>query len=415
MKFRLSQDTLDQFIRETDRLGPGTPGCNVFWEDLVYEPTISLDAQLKPRSAAYKEQQLGLYHEIVGHDYLVSRDEHSPNIPVDRLLYAPNAYNHQNPADFVKHYVAMSMLVQELRLPIGARILELGSGWGFTQEFLATCGYDTVGIEMNDDFVTASNARLRRLGFGERVRRGTFESFDLTKEERFDAVIAYEAFHHAVDPEAMLGKYISHLKPGGYFALAAEPFNRYYHTWGLRLDACSIYSIKKFGWFESGWSVEYMAYLLNRCGMEANFIEASANELTRYMIGWLSDRRRPYQLGLWDPSIGAGWWTAWDYCGSRGKSSLLLARPPNAKTLKIDTANFNTSPLNVSVALSHGKEHRFLLQPGDAEVVIEIELARGDGEDMRLELTSDTFCPAKVGINADPRDLGIHIRSIQWE
>jgi 2-polyprenyl-3-methyl-5-hydroxy-6-metoxy-1,4-benzoquinol methylase len=411
-EFQFDERNLDFFIQEADRLGAA--GRKALLRGQLYKPTASIDAQLQPRSTAYKQQQFALYRELTGHDYLDHRDEHSKNVPVEHLITAASAYGHMAPGEISKHYIAMSMLVQEMRLPKGARILELGSGWGFTQEFLATCGYETVGIEMNQDFVAASNGRLKRLGFGERVRQGTFESFDVTEAGSFDAIVTYEAFHHAVETEGMLRKYISCLKPGGLFALAAEPFNDFYRTWGLRLDAESIYAIRKFGWFESGWSVEYMADLLNRCGMDARFINKNINEMTRYMVGTLSDRRRPYQLGMWDPAIAAGWWASWDYCSSKGSSALLLAPPPAASILKIDAVNFNKTPLKVSFVLPRIAERHLSLPTGPTEISIPLGSAVGIGEELRLEVTSETYCPAKLGLNADARDLGVHIKSIRW-
>jgi|SRR5579884_69669 len=411
---KISRDTLDYFILESDRLGgPGTPECTAFWKDLVYEPCVPLDAQLNPRSAEYKHQQLDLYCEITGHSYLDSRDEMTPNIPIDHLLEAPNAYDHSNPSDFAKHCIAMSLLVQELKLPRGARILELGSGWGFTQEFLATCGYNTTGIEISYDFVRTSNGRLKRLGFGERVVQGSFESFDHSCLDAFDAVISYEALHHTIDTEKIMKKYTSCLKPCGFFALAAEPFNDYYSTWGLRLDPYSIYCIRKFGWFESGWSVEYMAYLFGRCGMNAKFVDAGISEFTRYMIGNLSDERHPYQLGMWRPDIANGWWSGWDYCSSKGKSQLLLSCPTNAKGIIIKAVNFNKDKLKISLKLLD-MENNFTVPPGAAELIVDLKATHGGYDEIILELVSDTFCPAEVGINSDMRELGIHIESLLW-
>lgn len=409
----LNRDTLEDFMRQTDQLGgPGTPECRQFWEGLLYTPSVPLDAQDDPRSLAYRAQQWALYREITGHDYTDSRDEMTPGVPIERLLQAPNAYDQPDPSEYAKHCIAMAILVQRLALPRGARLLELGSGWGFTQEFLASCGYDTIGIEINPDFVAASNGRLKRLGFGERVVQGSFETIACRSLGRFDAVISYEALHHAVDVERVLAGCVKLLKPGGRIALAAEPFNNYYQTWGLRLDPYSIYSIRKFGWFESGWSIEYIAYILNKCGLEACFIELNTNELTRYMIGTLSDRRRPYQLGMWQPAVAAGWWAGWDYCSSKGRSQLLLSPPADAGGMRINASNFSTRDLVVSLTLAD-HERCYSVPPGATELHFDIPPSRHD-EELALAITSDTFRPVELGINTDQRELGIHFETIEW-
>jgi SAM-dependent methyltransferase len=411
---KLDRTTLDEFFSRSEQLGgPGTVECQEFWQGLIYEPLTLVDKQLAPTSETYLEQQMKLYEEITGHGYNDVRDEDSGFLPLSQLICAPNAYDAQNPADYAKHCVAMGLLVGELGLPRGATILELGSGWGFSQEFLSACGFKTIGVEINPNFVCASNARLSRLGFGSRVREGSFELFDVADIGHVDAVVTYEAFHHAVNTKAMLQKYSSVLKDGGMFALAAEPFNDYYKTWGLRLDPYSIYCIKKYGWFESGWSAEYMAYLLGLCGLEARFWDPGINNFTRYMIGRKSGRLNGYQLGMWHPAVAEGWWANWEFLCCRGKSLLLAAPPPAAARLALQVTNFNIAPLAVTFGVTAGRRENYRVETGEAELLFELPTSP-DGTELMFQLDSETYCPARLGINADARELGIHVRGLRW-
>jgi 2-polyprenyl-3-methyl-5-hydroxy-6-metoxy-1,4-benzoquinol methylase len=217
---KLNQYSLNEFVKQSDSLGgPSTAECKEYWNNLTYEPDCVLDAQDNPHSAQYLTQQMALYKEITGHTYLDVRDEMLPDIPIVRLLHAPNAYDHPDPSEYAKHCVAMGLLVKELALPRGARILELGSGWGFCQEFLSQCGYETVGIDANSDFISTSNARLERLGFGKRVMFSTFDQLSKANLGKFDAVISYESFHHAVNALSVLQQAVDCLNQNGVLGM----------------------------------------------------------------------------------------------------------------------------------------------------------------------------------------------------
>ena len=410
---KLNKHSLDEFVATSDNLGgPQTAECAAYWSSLQYEPSFVFDAQDEPFSVRYYAQQMRLYEEITGHSYLDVRDEFTPGVPVTRLVNAPNAYDHPLPAEYAKHCVAMGLLIKELGLPRGARILELGSGWGFCQEFLSQCGFITVGIDTNPDFVASSNARLERLGFGRPVIQCTFEQITVDKVGQFDAIIAYEAFHHAVNPHVVLKQAMQCLKPEGIFALAAEPFNDYYRSWGLRLDSYSIYCIKKFGWFESGWSVEYMADLFGRVGLEASFIDAGISELTRFMLGRPSNRRKAFQLKTWPKDKRNDFFVDNTHICSKGDSVLTLRIPKYTSQIKINFVNFNNAPLTVRFDFD-GKKTSSKFLPGPGTLIW--NTASFDKEiEKNLQIKSEMFSPLLRGINLDNRMLGIHIESLEY-
>lgn len=410
---QLNAASLDSFVKKSDDLGgPGSAGCVEFWSDLQYEPLVSVDRQVDPFSAAYRNQQMALYQEITGHDYADFRDELTPNVPVDRLLHAPNAYDHASPAGYAEHCVAMGILVRKLNLPRGAKILELGSGWGLTQEFLASCGFETVGLDANPDFVATSNARLERLGFGRRVEVGTFGSLDRTDVGLFDGVVAYEAFHHAVDAHDLLKRSVNCLSDAGVMALAGEPFNDYYCSWGLRLDPYSIYCVRKFGWFESGWSSEYMAYLFGRCGLSADFDALPGSDLTRYMIGRRSARRTPLQLGMWNPSVRASLHADGGPCFTKAQSRILVPFTGPIEALTFEVANFGPRPLIVALRIGDIRRE-FRVPVGAGRLEMPCRHASGDSADVLVEIESQTFCPVDEGMNTDARTLGICIEGVE--
>jgi hypothetical protein len=72
------------------------------------------------------------------------------------------------------------------------------------------------------------------------------------------------------------------LKPGGKLLLAGEPINDIWKHWGLRTDPLSVYCIRKFGWFESGWSARFLTACVERCGFKVTHFGAEAGS-----IGWI--------------------------------------------------------------------------------------------------------------------------------
>lgn len=410
---KLNARSLDEFILRSDELGgPASPACAPFWMGLEYEPSVCLDQQANPLSPDYMRQQMALYAEITGHDYEDVRDEQTPDVPVERLLHAPNAYDHGSPAGYAEHCVALGLLVRKLELPRGSRVLELGSGWGVTQEFLAACGFDTVGLDANPHFVATSNARLERLGFGKRVQLGTFDGVERASLGVFDAVVAYEAFHHAVDAYDLLNRSVGCLKPDGVFAIAAEPFNDHYCSWGLRLDPLSIYCVRKFGWFESGWSPAYMAYLFGRCGMLAEFDDLPGSGLTKYMVGRRSGQRNVRQLGIWHPAVRATLHVQDDYCFTKSDSRLLVPTLGMVDRLLVKTSNFSTRPLDISLQVE-GQRRAFSVPLGEARLEMPVGRTYSRPSDIVIDIQSQTFCPRDEGINADSRLLGVAINGVE--
>lgn len=410
---RLNAQTLVEFVSRSDALGgPSAAACLQFFGGLQYEPSVPLDQQANPTSPEYLRQQMALYAEIAGHDYQDVRDEQTPGVFGDRLLHAPNAYNLASPAAYAEHCVAIGLLVRKLDLPRGSRILELGSGWGVVQEFLAACGFETIGIDANPDFVATCNARLERLGFGTRVEVGTFDSVRRDTRGVFDAVVAYEAFHHAVDAYDLLKRSVGCLTDDGVFALAAEPFNDYYCSWGLRLDPMSIYCVRKFGWFESGWSPEYMAYLFGRCGMIAEFDDMPGSDLTRYMLGRKSEKRTTRQLGLWNPAVRASLHVEDSHCFAKPSSRLLVPTVGLVEKLSLRVTNHGVRPLAVDLQVG-GRRRTFNVPTGETVLAMPIAQMSTHSRDIAVDIESETFCPRDEGINADARSLGICINGVE--
>jgi 2-polyprenyl-3-methyl-5-hydroxy-6-metoxy-1,4-benzoquinol methylase len=408
----INQSSIQQFVERSDELGgPSSPECATYWAGLHYAPMALVDKQCDPLSVAYYNQQMALYREMTGHDYQELDHEFTPGVPIESLLAAPNAYGFMAPHEYARHCVAMGWIVQRLGLLAEHSVLELGSGWGFCQEFLAGCGLQSKGIDVNPDFVRTSNQRLERLGFGSRAQLASFGKIG-PNIGLFDIVMSYEAFHHAVDPLSLLMKSVTCLKPNGRIVLAAEPFNEFYHTWGLRLDPYSVYCIHKFGWFESGWSAEYMAFLFAIAGLDAEFIDMPLSDLTRYMIGTPSERVRAFQLGLWHPDVKTSVTRDGENFFCTPDTKILVPIRSGSNGFILDVENFSLRSLKVKVDCLD-KRQVLTFPPGKGTIPVELcNLSSAGAVWMTLE--SEMFCPAQQGINEDTRSLGIQVYGLNY-
>ena len=147
-------------------------------------------------------------------------------------------------------------------------ILDLGSGWGFTSEYMARLGHRVVAVDINPDFVEVAGRRSDDNRLGIDYRLGTFDRLPLAPDEKFDVIMSFELFHHCRAPLAALTGMANHLRAKGQVILAGEPFiqSAMWPAWGLRLDALSIYCIAKFGWWEVGLDARVHGLSLSRRG-----------------------------------------------------------------------------------------------------------------------------------------------------
>ncbi|TIU30913.1 MAG: methyltransferase domain-containing protein, partial [Mesorhizobium sp.] len=125
----------------------------------------------------------------------------------------------------------------------------------------------------------------KRIGHKIGAVQGSFE--DIPGDGLYDAVLYYESLHHAIKPWETLSLVHSRLNPGGKLMLAGEPVNDIWKHWGIRTDPLSIYCIRKFGWFESGWSADFISKCVKRCGFEVDHFAEEPGS-----IGWIMIARK---------------------------------------------------------------------------------------------------------------------------
>lgn len=258
-------DQLDAFVDWVNQTGGlEQPGFDAIQRSFVYVPDTQVDQDLDPFSDAYFEQMVALYQELSGR---VLDQESGELTRFDMAAHVrhANPYASANVTMMAGHVNAITAAIRLADLPPGARVADLGCGWGMTSEILSFCGCDVMAVDISPDFVALVRARVARLANGIDVMQSNFD--DLVLPQDYDAVFFYECLHHAVKPWETLEQVTEFLKPGGKVIFAGEPINKlYWRNWGLRLDAAAIYAIRTQGWFESGWSAEFLHQMFARMG-----------------------------------------------------------------------------------------------------------------------------------------------------
>jgi SAM-dependent methyltransferase len=105
--------------------------------------------------------------------------------------------------------------------PPPARLLDLGCGTGWTSVFFARAGYDVVGVDIAPDMIRHAEENRDRAG----VDRLTFvvcDYEDLPFGEECDAVVFFDALHHAVDERVAIASAYRALRRGGV-CVTSEP------------------------------------------------------------------------------------------------------------------------------------------------------------------------------------------------
>lgn len=277
--------TLESFIAFSDEIGPpSSPDVEAFWRGMRYIPATKVNQKLDPFGEEYAAQQIAVYREIAGRDLDQAMNELT-DFAIEDHIAGANPYTHQPPPAVALHVGRVSRAIQYSGLQIGDHVLDMGCGWGTSCELMAFCGLEVTGLDINPRFVELVNTRAKRIGHRVHAVQGSFE--DIPGEGLYDAVLYYESLHHAIKPWETLSLVHRRLKPGGKLIFAGEPVNDIWKHWGIRTDPLSIYCIRKFGWFESGWSADFISKCVKRCGFEVgHFAEEPGS------IGWIMIARK---------------------------------------------------------------------------------------------------------------------------
>ncbi len=254
---------LDAKIEECDRAGAvSDDALRAVFGTFSMEPPAALPAD--PFGPEYREFQLGLYRDVAGRPY--STDNEETPFDVERAVLRPFPFMTNSCPTAGEHFMAIGFLLRAMALPPNSRVLEFGPGWGNTTVMLAKLGHRVTAVDIEPRFCELIRRRAEREGVEVEVVNADF----LWAEEagaRFDAVLFFECFHHCADHLRLLRALHGALAPGGRVFFGAEPISSGFPMpWGLRLDGCSLWAIRKHGWMELGFRDDYFQDALARTG-----------------------------------------------------------------------------------------------------------------------------------------------------
>ena len=167
-----------------------------------------------------------------------------------------------------RHFCDFANMAVALELPPGARILDAACGSGWLSEYFARLGYDVTGIDISPDLVEISRDRIRALPPNidlETPIRCRFLVHDLelgALDEKFDAIVCYDAMHHLEDARSATRHLAAMLPVGG--VLFVLEGNR--PAPGSAGQAELIDVMEKFGTLESAFDRDYLGQLLDEAG-----------------------------------------------------------------------------------------------------------------------------------------------------
>jgi 2-polyprenyl-3-methyl-5-hydroxy-6-metoxy-1,4-benzoquinol methylase len=215
-----------------------------------------------PFSREYIAAQWDLYRKIAGRDSYQTTNE-SNDIDLDLSVSNPYPYSTGSSIQVADQLAACSFIVRLLGSRPGQSIVEFGPGWGNLTIALAMMSIDITAVEVNTMFCEV----LRRRSSGnEHLKVVHSDMLSFQADHPFDVALFFESFHHCSDHMEMLHSLRSTVTHQGSLVFAAEPITWMPYPWGLRLDGLSLWSIRRYGWLELGFTNRYFDQALIRTG-----------------------------------------------------------------------------------------------------------------------------------------------------
>lgn len=127
-----------------------------------------------------------------------------------------NPYNFNHSADLIRGFACC---LPFMRIQVGSLVLDSGSGYSWTTEWLMKMGVRAVGVEINRDYLDVGRLRM---GVNQpELIIADAENLPFAAGA-FDAVLGFDAFHHISNRERAMSEFARILRNGGQVTLV-EP------------------------------------------------------------------------------------------------------------------------------------------------------------------------------------------------
>jgi 2-polyprenyl-3-methyl-5-hydroxy-6-metoxy-1,4-benzoquinol methylase len=179
-----------------------------------------------------------------------------------------------------RHFCDFANMAVVLELPPGARILDAACGSGWLSEYFARLGYDLTGIDISPDLIKICEDRIAALpptDYEQKIRC-RFRVHDLELgplDNKFDAIICYDAMHHLEDAAAAIRHLAAMLPVGGLLFIleGSRPAP------GSEAEEELAEVMRRFGTLESPFDRHYLGKLLDQAGFAVAADYVSVNGL----------------------------------------------------------------------------------------------------------------------------------------
>lgn len=223
-----------------------------------------------PNSFEYRAFWEQTHFDILGEAYDVRRHEHY-EFDLPQLIDCPYPYTSKEPRLIAQQIRDWANVLEAIDLPAGAKLLEMGAGWGNTSLLLAQSGLEVSVLDINRLYLDLITARSERIGLNIKTVEGEFLDI-LELDERYDAILFYESFHHSLEHEALLRAAKTRLNSDGKICFAGEPIiENAPYAWGLNPAGEALFQMHTHGWMELIFDKSYFETLLQSLGFDVTW------------------------------------------------------------------------------------------------------------------------------------------------
>jgi 2-polyprenyl-3-methyl-5-hydroxy-6-metoxy-1,4-benzoquinol methylase len=235
----------------------------------------------------------GRLRKLEGIDYKQAAIDYPGKLDAERLHYLrtkpfynlankpPKFHGEGMDVETHRHFCDFANMAAALGLPAGARILDIACGSGWLSEYFARLGYDVTGIDISPKLIQIAEERVRAvpgLVDHQTAMRCRFRAHDVELtplDEKFDAIICYDAMHHFVDEHAVVRHFAAMLPMGGLLFILEG--NRPPIASAAEAELVAV--MRKYRTLESPFDPAYLCQLLDQSGFAVVGDYVSVNEL----------------------------------------------------------------------------------------------------------------------------------------
>lgn len=245
---RLSGISVDfPIVRQLNKLDPFSPEYR--------EQVLRCQAMLRQSNTPYDPQR----DESANSEHFITHNIYADVLP---WVMKDVKYTHE-------FLLSWGQIFKALDLKDTGSVLEYGPGSGQILLMLARCGIDAYGVDIEQRWLDQIKQQADAMNLHIHLERNVFgQGF---AGQRFDRILFFEAFHHALDFLDVLKTLRDRLNPGGAIVFSGEPIMKsptpaVPFPWGPRVDALSLLCTRRYGWMELGFTHDFFVKALMRTG-----------------------------------------------------------------------------------------------------------------------------------------------------